>query len=214
MKRLILTLLLSAMSPGCSKSPPGVPSVITSPDSRPQASVEAQAVSPPIVAAARRQIGKTTVYDPTYVGLEYPGGDVPIERGVCTDVVIRALRDALHMDLQKLLHEDMKSAFAQYPKLWGLKKPDKNIDHRRVPNLRAYFDRVGYSVEASLKREDYLPGDLVTCTVGGNLPHIMVVSDQKTDDGVPLVIHNIGRGVQEENRLFSFPITGHYRIKP
>ncbi len=166
----------------------------------------------PIAQAARSQIGKTTHYDPAYVGLAYPGGDVPIDRGVCTDVVIRALRDALGMDLQKLVHEDMQRAFSHYPKNWGLKRPDRNIDHRRVPNLRTYFKRSGYSIDVSKKAEDHLPGDIVTCTVGGR-PHIMIVSDKKTSRGVPLVIHNIGAGTQEENRLFDFPITGHYRIK-
>ena len=166
----------------------------------------------PIVAAARGQIGKTVIYDPSYVRLEYPRGDVPIERGVCTDVVIRALRDALNVDLQKLLHEDMKAAFSEYPRRWGLKKPDRNIDHRRVPNLRRYFERKGYSVGVSQNKQDYLPGDLVTCAVPPNRPHIMIVSDRKTRNGVPLVIHNIGRGAREEDRLFDFRITGHYRI--
>jgi len=168
--------------------------------------------SSPIAQAARSQVGKTIHYDPAYVGLAYPGGDVPIDRGVCTDVVIRALRDALGMDLQKLVHEDMNHAFSQYPKNWGLKRTDRNIDHRRVPNLRTYFKRSGYSIDVSKKAEDHLPGDIVTCTVGGR-PHIMIVSDKKTSRGVPLVIHNIGAGTQEENRLFAFPITGHYRIK-
>jgi uncharacterized protein YijF (DUF1287 family) len=169
--------------------------------------------APPIVAAARRQVGKTVTYDPSYVALQYPGGDVAIERGVCTDVVIRALRDALGMDLQKLVHEDMKAAFSEYPTIWGLSKPDRNIDHRRVPNLRRYFERRGYSLAVSRRKEDYFPGDIATCTVGGNRPHIMVVSDRKASNGVPLVIHNIGRGAEEENRLFDFPITGHYRIR-
>ena len=169
--------------------------------------------SPPIVAAARSQVGKTTIYDPAYVSLKYPEGDVPIEQGVCTDVVIRALRESLAMDLQKLLHEDMERAFSQYPTIWGLKKPDRNIDHRRVPNLRTYFQRKGYSVDVSQKPEDYLPGNLVTCMVGGNRPHIMIVSDKKTTAGVPFIIHNIGSGTREENRLFDFPITGHYRIE-
>ncbi len=168
--------------------------------------------SSPIVSAARDQIGKTTVYDPSYVRLEYPGGDVPIHKGVCTDVVIRALRDALDMDLQELVHEDMKSAFSKYPKIWALKKPDRNIDHRRVPNLRRYFERRGCALPAIKRKEDYLPGDLVTCTVPPNRPHIMIVSDKKTKDRVPFVIHNIGSGAKEENRLFEFPITGHYRI--
>lgn len=167
----------------------------------------------PVVSAARSQVGKTVRYDPAYVGLKYPGGDVSIEKGVCTDVCIRALRDAFSMDLQKLVHEDMKKAFSHYPNIWGLKKPDRNIDHRRVPNLKKYFERHGYSVAITQNADDYLPGDLITCTVGRNLAHIMVVSDKKTQNGVPFVIHNIGSGTKEENRLFDFPMTGHYRIK-
>jgi len=174
--------------------------------------IKAKAVSP-IVKAARSQVGKTVMYDPAYVGLKYPGGDVPIEKGVCTDVVIRALRDSLNMDLQKLVHEDMKTSFSKYPKIWGLKKTDRNIDHRRVPNLKCFFKRKGYSLPVSRKKEDFLPGDIVTCTVGRNRPHIMIVSERMTNSGVPLVIHNIGSGTKEENRLFDFPMTGHYRIK-
>ena len=166
----------------------------------------------PIVQAARFQIGKTTIYDPAYVGLKYPGGDVPLERGVCTDVVIRALRQGVGMDLQKLVHEDMKKAFINYPKIWGLKKTDRNIDHRRVPNLSRYFERKRYSLGVSKNKGDYLAGDLVACLVGKR-PHIMIVSDKKANDGTPLIIHNIGSGTKEENRLFEFPITGHFRIK-
>ncbi len=166
----------------------------------------------PIVQAARSQIGKTTIYDPAYVGLKYPGGDVPLERGVCTDVVIRALRQGAGMDLQKLVHEDMKKAFNKYPKIWGLKKTDRNIDHRRVPNLSRYFERKGYALVASKNKGDYLAGDLVACSVGKR-PHIMIVSDNRAKDGTPLIIHNIGSGTKEENRLFAFPITGHFRIK-
>lgn len=163
-------------------------------------------------ALARQQIGVTTEYDPAYVSLAYPGGDVPQDRGVCTDVVIRAMR-RLNFDLQKEVHEDMKKNFSAYPsrKNWGLKRTDKNIDHRRVPNLRTFFTRKGWSVPVSKKPADYLPGDLVTCTVAGSLPHIMIVSDRKNQDGVPLIIHNIGAGAQEEDDLFTFPITGHYR---
>lgn len=168
--------------------------------------------SPPIVAAARHQIGKTTIYDGAYVGLSYPGGDVPIERGVCTDVVVRALRDAHGMDLQQLVHEDMKVNFAKYPTNWGLSRPDKNIDHRRVPNLQTYFKRRGHELPTGSEPSDFLPGDLVTCTVGGNRPHIMIVSNKTSAAGLPLVIHNIGRGAVEEDRLFDFPITGHYRM--
>ena len=169
-------------------------------------------VASPIVQAARTQIGQTTIYDPAYVGLKYPGGDVPLERGVCTDVIIRALRKGAGLDLQKLVHEDMKKAFAKYPKIWGLKKTDPNIDHRRVPNLSCYFERKGYSLGASKNKRDYLAGDLVACLVGKR-PHIMIVSDKKTEDGTPLVIHNIGSGTKEENTLFAFKITGHFRLK-
>jgi uncharacterized protein len=168
--------------------------------------------SPPIVAAARSQIGRTVTYDPAYVRLEYPMGDVPIDRGVCIDVVIRALRDAINTDLQKLIHEDMKAAFSAYPTIWGLRRPDRNIDHRRVPNLKCYFKRKGLSLRVSQDKQDYLPGDIVTCSVS-NRPHIMIVSDRKTSGGVPLVIHNIGRGAQEEDSLFEFKITGHYRTR-
>lgn len=168
----------------------------------------------PIVTAARAQIGLTVIYDSAYVSLSYPGGDVPRNRGVCTDVVIRALRDAMRMDLQQAVHQDMRSAFEKYPKLWGLARPDRNIDHRRVPNLVCYFQRRGYTLPVTTDPMDYLPGDLVTCTVGANLAHIMIVSDRLNADGVPLVIHNIGAGTQEEDRLFAFPHTGHYRITP
>lgn len=161
---------------------------------------------------ARRQIGVTTTYDPDYVQLPYPGGDVPMDRGVCTDVVIRALR-LLGFDLQKEVHQDMAAHFAAYPKNWGLKRPDKNIDHRRVPNLRTFFTRRGWALPISDKPGDYRPGDLVTCTVAGHLPHIVIVSDRKSPDGVPLIIHNIGSGTQEEDALFEFPITGHYRVR-
>ncbi|MGB6223203.1 DUF1287 domain-containing protein [Haloferula sp.] len=167
-----------------------------------------------VVEAARKQIGVTTIYDPAYVSLKYPGGDLPEERGVCTDVVIRALRDALGKDLQKLIHEDMRSNFANYPKIWGLSRTDRSIDHRRVPNMKTYFKRQGFSKPVTKKASDYLPGDLVTCTVPPNLPHIMIVSDKKAPDGTPLVIHNIGRGTREENLLFTYPMTGHYRWKP
>ena len=178
----------------------------------PRAAQEAVPASPPIVSAARAQVGRTTIYDPAYVRLDYPGGDVPIGRGVCTDVVVRALRDAVGMDLQKLVHEDMTAAFSKYPKIWGLRKPDPNIDHRRVPNLRRFFQRKGFSIAVTKDTRDYLPGDLVTCTVPPNRPHIMIVSDRKSEEGIPLVIHNIGRGATEEPGLFAFPLTGHYRI--
>ncbi|MBK1834100.1 DUF1287 domain-containing protein [Roseibacillus ishigakijimensis] len=164
-----------------------------------------------IVEGARARIGVTTRYVPDYVALSYPGGDVPEETGVCTDVVIRALR-ATGVDLQKLVHEDMAAHFSAYPRNWGLKRPDRNIDHRRVPNLQTYFERQGLALPVTQEPGDYLPGDLVTCLVNGRLPHIMVVSDKKSLRGIPLVIHNIGAGTREENRLFAFPLTGHYRF--
>ncbi len=166
-----------------------------------------------VATAARAQIGVTTGYDPAYRKLDYPGGDVPESTGVCCDVVIRALRKSHELDLQKLVHEDMKANFAAYPKNWGLKKTDRNIDHRRVPNLQTFFKRKGWSLPVTQQAADYQPGDLVTCTLPGNLPHIMVVSDRKSPPGVPLVIHNIGSGTKEEDRLFSFTLTGHYQVK-
>ena len=164
------------------------------------------------VQAARNQIGKTVFYDGRYQRLDYPNGDITINRGVCTDVIIRALRAALNLDLQKLVHEDMKMNFSKYPRKWGLRQPDKNIDHRRVPNLRTYFKRKGWSLNISDRPADYRPGDIVTCIVPRHRPHIMIVSDKKNSDGIPYVIHNIGAGVQEEDRLFAFERTGHYRI--
>lgn len=166
-----------------------------------------------LVNSARWQIGKTLGYDPTYRTLTYPSGDVPISTGVCTDVVIRALRTGFNIDLQQLIHEDMQAHFTQYPKQWRLKSTDKNIDHRRVLNMQTYFKRKGYSLPVSTKPEDFKAGDLVTVIVPPNLPHIMVVSDKNTVfTNRPLVIHNIGMGVREEDRLFEFKMTGHYRI--
>lgn len=165
-----------------------------------------------IVPAAREQIGKTVRYDPAYRALRYPGGDVPIEAGVCTDVVVRALRSGLGIDLQKQVHEDMKSNFTRYPQNWGLKAPDKSIDHRRVPNLQTYFKRSGWELPIPKDPKAWQAGDLVTCIVPPNLPHIMIVSDRVGAGGIPLVIHNIGAGTREEDRLAEFKITGHYRI--
>jgi uncharacterized protein YijF (DUF1287 family) len=165
-----------------------------------------------LIAAARSQIGVTTAYDPAYVKLAYPNGDVPQERGVCTDVVIRAIR-AMGMDLQRLVHEDMFRAFSKYPQQWGLKSPDPNIDHRRVPNLMRFFERAGKKLAVTKDAADYRPGDLVTCLVAGNLPHIMLVSDTPSPSEPKRlqIIHNIGDGARMEDRLFEFPITGHYR---
>jgi uncharacterized protein YijF (DUF1287 family) len=166
-----------------------------------------------LVSAARRQIGVTVSYDPAYTRIPYPGGDVPESRGVCTDVVIRALRTQ-RIDLQQRVHEDMRADFAMYPQKWGLRGPDRNIDHRRVPNLQTWFARQGWSLPITSRAADYRAGDLVTWMLPGNLPHIGIVSDRKTMlAATPLIIHNIGRGTREEDILFDYKITGHYRPK-
>lgn len=166
-----------------------------------------------LVLAARAQVGITVRYDGSYRRLSYPGGDVPVERGVCTDVLVRAYRK-LGIDLQVLVHEDMKKNWALYPKLWGLKGPDRNIDHRRVPNLATFFSRNGKRLPVAKDPDVYETGDIVTWVLPGNLPHIGIVSDARSPDGIPLVIHNIGAGAAEEDMLFSYPVTGRYRYFP
>lgn len=165
------------------------------------------------LTAAKAQIGQTLTYDPAYVTLAYPGGDVPLERGVCSDVAVRAFR-AVGIDLQQELHEDMKRAFSAYPQRWGLARPDANIDHRRVLNLMTFFKRRGKALPVTRDPANFRPGDLVTCTVPPNLPHIMIVSDavSPADPQRRLIIHNIGQGARVEDRLFEFPLTGHYRF--
>ena len=164
-----------------------------------------------LAAAASAQIGVTTLYDPSYVPLKYPGGDVPLERGVCCDVVIRALRKH-GVDLQRLVHEDMKANFAAYPKNWGLKTTDRSIDHRRVPNLMKFFSRKGKALTVTDSDADYWPGDIVTWMLPGNLPHIGIIAAEKVPGSDRhAVIHNIGSGAQREDVLRAFKITGHYR---
>jgi hypothetical protein len=149
-------------------------------------------------------------YDPSYFTISYPNGDVPSGKGVCTDVVIRAYRK-LGIDLQQLVHEDMRTNFHLYPKTWGHSKPDKNIDHRRVPNLMTYFSRFGKVKPLSKVASDYLPGDIVCWNLGGSITHIGLVSNKKTTDGLRyLIIHNIGAGQVIEDCLFSYKIIGHY----
>jgi uncharacterized protein YijF (DUF1287 family) len=161
-------------------------------------------------AALQRTQAPHVTYDPAYVRLAYPGGDVRPDRGVCADVVVRSYR-ALGIDLQREVHEDMAADFAAYPKLWKLKKPDTNIDHRRVPNLRVFFTRHGVSLPVSSDKAAFLPGDIVTLTVAERLPHIAIVSAKRSASGVPLVVHNIGAGEVLEDALFTYPMTGHYR---
>jgi uncharacterized protein YijF (DUF1287 family) len=165
-----------------------------------------------LTAAARDQVGVTVTYDPGYSRLEFPGGDIPRDRGVCTDVVIRALRDGWGIDLQLAVNRDMKANFSAYPPLWGLATTDRNIDHRRVPNLQTLFARIGAEVPLEEGPAPYLPGDIVSWKLPGNLDHIGIVSDRRSADGTPLILHNIGRGAQEEDILFAYPMTGHYRI--
>lgn len=168
--------------------------------------------SHPLVAAARRQIGVTLGYDAAYRRLPYPGGDLPPDTGVCTDVVVRAWRQLGH-DLQVSVHQDMRRAFAAYPRHWGLKRPDPSIDHRRVPNLQTFFSRQGASLPLTNDPARFQPGDMVTWRLPGNAPHIGIVSDRR-EGNMPLIIHNVGRGTVEENMLLHYPITGHYRWRP
>jgi uncharacterized protein len=165
-----------------------------------------------ILEAARNQVGVTVTYDPSYQTLSFPGGDVPMDRGVCTDVIIRAYR-AAGIDLQLLVYRDMKDAFSHYPRSWGLSRPDPNIDHRRVQNLAVYFSRHGQVLPLSKEAADYKPGDIVTWKLSDGRPHIGLIVDEIAD-GRPLIIHNIGMGAKVEDILFSFTMTGHYRYVP
>ncbi|MFN8209239.1 MAG: DUF1287 domain-containing protein [Bacteroidales bacterium] len=153
-------------------------------------------------------------YDPGYYRIPYPGGDLPANRGVCTDVIIRAYRK-VGVDLQQLIHEDMQKHFTEYPPLWGMNRPDPNIDHRRVPNLAAFFRRHGVILALSRKAGDYVPGDIVTWDLGNGIPHIGIVVNRKNPEASRnLVVHNIGRGQVMEDCLFVYKITGHFRYKP
>lgn len=164
--------------------------------------------------AAIERTRHDVVYDASYVRLDYPMGDVAPDRGVCADVVVRAFR-AVGVDLQQALHEDMSAAFSEYPDHWGLSRPDPNIDHRRVPNLEAFFTRKGAGVPVSSDPSGYVAGDVVAWNLrgasGGWLPHIGVVTDRMAPSGRPLVVHNIGAGPKLEDVLFAWEVTGHYR---
>jgi uncharacterized protein YijF (DUF1287 family) len=166
---------------------------------------------PQLINSARSQIGITTSYDPSYRKLSYPGGDVDFRTGVCTDVLIRALREQ-GIDLQLEVHKDMGANFDSYPARWGLDRPDRNIDHRRVANLMTFFDRQASALELSTDSVAYRPGDLVAWDLGGGVLHIGIVSDLNTEQGTPLIIHNIGAGTKEEDILFEYRIIGHYRL--
>jgi hypothetical protein len=166
-----------------------------------------------LVAAAIERTHHTVRYESEYVRIPYPGGDVPADTGACTDEIIRSYR-AVGVDLQKEVHEDMLRNFDAYPgkTRWGARRPDANIDHRRVPNLMVFFARKGETLPITHRAEDYSPGDLVTWDLGGNVPHIGIVVDQKSRwSGRYLVVHNIGEGPKMEDVLFNWKITGHYR---
>lgn len=150
-------------------------------------------------------------YDPNYYSLDYPNGDLPQNRGVCTDVIVRAYRK-LGIDLQREVHEDMLLNFNDYPKIWGLTHPDKNIDHRRVPNLMVFFERKGNKLTVSNNPNDYKPGDIVAWDLGGGVPHIgILINKRSSDQKRYLVVHNIGNGQEISDCLFQFRIIGHYR---
>ena len=190
--------------------------IATAPE-MPQLDIVVEENAKPLVVAARKRLDARVVYDGRYVALDYPNGDVPATMGVCTDVVIRSLRTAYNVDLQQTVHEDMKTDFSAYPTTWGHTRTDKNIDHRRVPNLEVYFTRAGYALPITKQAADYKPGDIVSWRLDSNsgdggLPHIGIVSDRVARSGTPLIIHNIGRGPEESNILFGHKITGHFRI--
>jgi uncharacterized protein YijF (DUF1287 family) len=166
-----------------------------------------------LVAAAVAQTTSSVRYDGSYRRIAYPGGDVPANVGVCTDVIVRAYR-AIGIDLQVKVHEDMQQSFSAYPQLWRMARPDSNIDHRRVPNLQTLFKRSGASLPVSRDAQAYRPGDLVTWMLAGNLPHIGIVINRTSAGGRPMIVHNIGRGPEVEDTLFAYPITGHYRYMP
>ncbi len=166
-----------------------------------------------LVAAAKSQIGVTRIYDASYQRIDFPNGDVPLVRGVCTDVLVRAYRK-LGIDLQLLVNDDINKARSAYPKTWGLRNPDPNIDHRRVPNLAVFFARHGRSLPPENRNPDaYGVGDIVVWRLHSGVPHIGLVAAERSSAGTPLVIHNIGAGTQLEDSLFEYTITGHYRYR-
>jgi uncharacterized protein len=205
-ERLLLLSGIVMLSAGCAQ--PGTLSFL------PQTPIETQVASPQmkrLLEAAVEQTKVTHSYDPAYVAIAYPSGDVPRESGVCTDVVIRAFR-AIGVDLQQAVHEDMKRNFAAYPQDWGLSSTDTNIDHRRVPNLMTYFERQGKAIAITKRKEDYLPSDVVTWNLGEGQEHIGIVTQFKSArTGQFLIVHNIGAGARLEDILLNWPIIGHYR---
>jgi uncharacterized protein YijF (DUF1287 family) len=211
---LILTALVLTFVVSCQNQ-----SARTRPQLRPpEQQTEVRALAPnsslalkATIDGAIDQIGKTTSYDPSYQKLDYPNGDVPIETGVCSDVIIRAFRKG-NIDLQKDVHDDMKANFSLYPTRWGLKAPDANIDHRRVPNLMTYFSRRGKSLSTT-DSDTFLPGDIVTWDLGSGTDHVgLLVNVWYKPSGHYLIVHNIGAGTRVEDVLFDWTVKGHYRF--
>jgi len=164
-----------------------------------------------VIDSAIDQTKVTNSYDPAYSKIDYPGGDVPLAKGVCSDVIVRAFRNG-GVDLQKEVHEDMQQKFSSYPNKWGARKPDSNIDHRRVANLMTYFDRKGKSLPVTSVRKDYQPGDVVAWDLGNELLHIGIVTNVLSASGSGyMMVHNIGAGARLEDVLFSWKVIGHYR---
>ena len=217
-----LTLVSAALAAGCNatrggSSATGAAQAATSPQSARQADAPPRPSSgspflDKLVEAAIERTSHAVRYDPTYFQLAYPGGDVPAEVGVCTDEVIRSYR-VVGVDLQKEVHEDMAANFSEYPRKWGLKKTDTNIDHRRVPNLMVFFERAGAALPVTQEARDYKPGDVVTWDLSGGLTHIGIVVNvpSEADAARMQIVHNIGAGPKMEDVLFGWKITGHYR---
>lgn len=205
-RRIFLAGLATGLT-GCGVA--SAPAALATPDPAPPRRA-ASSRAAQLVAAARTQIGVTLRYDPAYTALAFPNGDVPRAKGVCTDVVIRAYRDAFALDLQALVNADMRKDFAAYPKIWGLRRPDRSIDHRRVPNLAKFLTRAGARLPVPATGAGWQPGDIFTSMVGGKFPHIGIVTD-KAGAKAPLVVHNIGDGAREADVLLDWPITGRFR---
>lgn len=206
MRALLPVLLCALLAASAQAQPPAVPA---------SPAIPATPVNPAseLLAAAKAQIGVTLRYDPRYRRIAYPGGDVPEISGMSSDVVIRAYRK-LGVDLQQLVIEDMQQAGGAYPRGRRKKGVDRSFDHRRVQNLATWFKRHATVLPTAKDKTNYLPGDIVTFRLPGSGPHIAIVSDKKSQTSVPLVVHNLRAGVREDNALFSFPITGHYRWTP
>ncbi|MCY2930224.1 MAG: DUF1287 domain-containing protein [Planctomycetota bacterium] len=203
-----LGLVATLSHAGCDKTPPPQPAPASQPSS--PAALPPSSFGDRLAAAALSQVGVTLTYDSRYVRLAYPGGDVPVQTGVCCDVIVRAYR-ALGADLQQLLHEDMVRAFAQDPRMYRLAAPDANIDHRRVANLAKFMERQGASLPPTTVAGDYRPGDVVAWRLSDGRLHIGLVVAGASG---PPVVHNIGAGARREDRLFAWTIVGHYRYHP